>query len=254
MLYCWRGGLRSQAVAETARIMGIPCLRLSGGYRDYRRWLVERLAAPPPFKMIVLHGLTGCGKTAVLQLLKQKHGLQTIDLEHLACHRGSVFGHIGLNEQPTQKYFQSLLMRELDCFDSAQPLIVECESRRIGRLLLTEPFFAAMRAGTQILLYDTPPGRARRLLGDYAPKAHLQHIRQALTAPPLMQKFGATRLAKLAAQLEAGEYEEVIEFLLLHYYDPLYHYPGGPSDKYAACFNSADTKKAAAGIAEFVLS
>lgn len=252
VLYCWRGGLRSQAVAETARIMGIPCLRISGGYRDYRRWLTAQLAVPPPFPIIVLHGLTGCGKTAVLHLLRQQYGLQTIDLEGLACHRGSVFGHIGLDEQPTQKYFQSLLMRELSGFDTARPLIVECESRRIGRLLLDEPFFAAMRAGTRILLYDTPQGRARRLLGEYAPADYLEQTAQALASPPLKRKFSATRLAELAAQLEAGAYEEVIEYLLLHYYDPLYHYPSAPSTEYAACFNSANAAAAAAGIAKFI--
>ena len=252
VLYCWRGGLRSLAVAGAAELMGIPCLRLRGGYRDYRHWLMESIKAPLPFKTVVLHGLTGCGKTAILHLLKHKHGLQTVDLEGLAKHRGSVFGHIGLGEQPTQKYFQSLLYHELAGLDTARPVIVECESRRIGRLLLDEPFYEAMRRGARILLYDTPAGRTQRLLTDYEPHSHMRHISAALQSPPLQRKFGARNISGLTASLQAGAYEEVISFLLTHYYDPLYHYPHQPAKDYALCADSGNEEQAAAAIAEFI--
>ena len=252
VLYCWRGGLRSQAVAGAAELMGIPCLRLHGGYRDYRRWLMERVNAPLPFQLVVLHGLTGCGKTAVLHLLKHQYGLQVVDLEGLAHHRGSVFGHIGLGGQPTQKYFQSLLYHELAGLDTARPLIVECESRRIGRLLLDEPLCDAIRRGARILLYDTPAGRAQRLLKDYAPACHMQPILAALQSPPLRRKFGVRRTGELADRLQAGAYEEVIGFLLTHYYDPLYHYPSEPSGDYALCVDSGNEEQAASEIAEFI--
>ena len=251
ILYCWRGGLRSQAVVEAAALQNLPCLRLNGGYREYRRWALDVLNEPITCPLITLNGLTGCGKTAVLQSLKQDYGLQALDLEGLARHRGSVFGHIGLKPQPTQKFFQSLLARELCRFDSAQPLLLECESRRIGRLLLHDSLYAALKASTRILLYDSPSGRAGRLLNEYLPEQHLPEIISALHSPALLSKFSAARLAKLTAQINAGNYEEVIEYLLIHYYDPLYHYPSGPAPGYALAVCSADAKTAAGQIAAF---
>jgi tRNA 2-selenouridine synthase len=252
ILYCWRGGLRSQAVVDAAALRGLPCLRLSGGYREYRRWVLDMLHEPLPFRVITLHGLTGCGKTAVLRLLKQRHGLQALDLEGLAQHRGSVFGHIGLSTQPPQKYFQSLLAEELRCCDSAKPLLLEGESRRVGRLLLHDSLYSAIKTGLPILLYDSPTGRARRLLAEYAPQRHLKEILQALSSPALKAKFSAARLEGLAQQMRAGAYAEVIEYLLTHYYDPLYHYPSSPAPGYALALESSDIDLAAQRIGEFV--
>ena len=254
LLYCWRGGLRSQAVAEAAALQGLPCLRLSGGYREYRRWVLSFLEEPLPFSVITLHGLTGCGKTAVLRLLKQDHCLQVLDLEGLAQHRGSVFGHIGLKEQPPQKYFQSLITEELSGLDRAKPLLMECESRRVGCLLLHDSLFAALKSGLRILLYDSPSGRARRLLAEYAPEQHMTDMLQALDSPALRAKFSAARLQYLAGRLQAGNEPEVIEYLLTHYYDPLYHYPDAPAEGYAACINSSDDKEAADMINQLIIN
>jgi tRNA 2-selenouridine synthase len=252
ILYCWRGGLRSQAVREAAALRGINCLRLSGGYRDYRRWVLGVLNEPLPMRVITLHGLTGCGKTAVLRLLKERHGWQSLDLEGLAQHRGSVFGHIGLTAQPPQKYFQSLLAQELSGLAAGQQLLLECESRRVGRLLLHDSLYTTLKSGLRMLRYDSPAGRARRLLGEYAPAAHLPEIKQALAAPALQAKFSAAWLKDLARQVEEGAYAEVIEYLLTHYYDPLYHYPDGPAAGYALCVESADSGAAAREIDAFI--
>jgi tRNA 2-selenouridine synthase len=252
LLYCWRGGLRSQAVADAATLQGLLCLRLAAGYREYRRWVLGILDQPLPFRVITLHGLTGCGKTAVLRLLKQRQGLQVLDLEGLARHRGSVFGHIGLPAQPSQKYFQSLLAEELRGYDSAQPLLLEGESRRVGRLLLHNSLYSAIKCGLRILLYDSPANRARRLLNEYEPQRHEQEILCALDSPPLKAKFSAVRLMGLAQQLRSGAYAEVIEYLLTHYYDPLYHYPSGPAPGYVLAVDSADIDTAAQRINEFV--
>ena len=254
ILYCWRGGLRSQAVEAAAALQGLPCLRLNGGYREYRRWVLAFLEEPLPFPVITLHGLTGCGKTSVLRLLKQAHGLQVLDLEGLAQHRGSVFGHIGLKEQPTQKYFQSLLAEELHGLDRKKPLLLECESRRVGRLLLHDSLYASLKSGLRILLYDSPTGRARRLLAEYAPEQHLKEIMLALDSPALTAKFSTARLKELARQLQSGDVLEVIEYLLTHYYDPLYHYPDTPAKGYAACINSANEKEAAALIKQLIIN
>jgi tRNA 2-selenouridine synthase len=250
-LYCWRGGLRSQAVWEAAALNSIPCLRLNGGYRAYRRWVLGLLNEPLPLRVITLHGLTGCGKTAVLRLLKQDYGIQILDLEGLARHRGSVFGHIGLKIQPTQKYFQSLLAQELYGMNKVKPLLLEGESRRIGRLLLHDSLYAALKTGLRILLYNSPAGRARRLLCEYSPEEHLAEILLALKSSALRAKFSAARLKELTVQVEAGAYVKVIEYLLTHYYDPLYHYPCGPAPGYALAVDSENIKKAAEQIAKF---
>ena len=252
ILYCWRGGLRSQAAREAAVLNGIPCLLLSGGYRAYRHWVLDVLDQPPPCPVITLHGLTGCGKTALLRLLKQDYGQQVLDLEGLAQHRGSVFGHIGLKAQPTQKYFQGLLAQELRSMDRAKPLLLECESRRVGCLQLNDSLYSAIKTGLPILLYDSPAGRARRLLAEYAPKQHLKEILRILDSPALKAKFSAKRLGELARQMQAESYAEVIEYLLTHYYDPLYHYPSGPAPGYALAVNSADVNEAVRQVVGFV--
>ena len=252
ILYCWRGGLRSQAVQEAATLQGLPCLRLAGGYKEYRHWVLDILDKPLPFPVITLHGLTGCGKTAILRLLREKHDLQVLDLEGLAQHRGSVFGHIGLAGQPTQKYFQSLLAYELFKFSSTKPLLLECESRRVGCLLLHDNLYSAIKNGLRILVYDSPRGRAYRLLMEYAPAQNLDQIIEALNSPALKAKFSATRLYQLAQQIQAGTYEEVIEYLLIHYYDPLYYYPGAPTQDYSLTVNSVDIAKAAKEIERIV--
>ncbi|MCL1975331.1 MAG: tRNA 2-selenouridine(34) synthase MnmH, partial [Firmicutes bacterium] len=232
ILYCWRGGMRSQAVAKAASLQCLPCLRLSGGYREYRRWVLTFLAEPLPFSVYTLYGLTGCGKTAVLRKLGRDHGLQVLDIEGLAQHRGSVFGHIGLAEQPSQKYFQSLFAKELLGLDATKPLLMECESRRVGQLLLHDSLYASLKVGKRILLYDTLAGRARRLLYDYTPRQHLKEVMQALDSPALQAKFSTVHLLKLKQQVQAGGEQEVIEYLLAHYYDPLYHYPDSPAKDY----------------------
>jgi tRNA 2-selenouridine synthase len=252
VLHCWRGGLRSQAVQEAAVLRGIPCLRLSGGYREYRRWVLALLEKPLPSPVITLYGLTGCGKTAVLRLLKQRHGLQVLDLEGLAQHRGSVFGHIGLAQQPPQKYFQSLLAAQLRGLDSSKPLLLECESRRIGQLLLHDTLYSAIKAGTRVLLYDSPAGRARRLLAEYDPQRHHEDVMQALHSPTLKSKFSNVTLQELAQQINTGYYADVIEYLLIHYYDPLYHYPSEPTAGYALAVESADVEAAALFIAKII--
>lgn len=252
LLHCWRGGLRSQAVQEAAAAHGIACQRLNGGYREYRRWVVEFLSQALPFRVITLHGLTGCGKTAVLQALQQRYGLPVLDLERLAQHRGSVFGHIGFQQQPSQKYFESLLVAAIRAMDSAKPLLLEGESRRVGSLLLPTSLYSALKSGRRVLLYDSVAGRARRLLQEYRPERYLQQVLQALDSPALQAKFSAARLNGLAQQVEAGAYTEAIEYLLTHYYDPLYHDPDGPAAGYDLCVDSADTQAAAAQIAAFI--
>ena len=136
ILFCWRGGLRSKFVAELLDTMGLQVHRLKGGYKSYRRFVNDYLGRDTlPQQAIVLHGLTGVGKTEVLVQLRQA-GLPVLDLEGLAQHRGSVYGKIGLPPSPSQKMFEALIVQELMQAEQAGVFVVECESRRLGKLLL----------------------------------------------------------------------------------------------------------------------
>src|SRR6266849_10814847 len=122
LVYCWRGGKRSGAMAHILREVGWDASTLEGGYRAYRRWVVEELATlPAEFGFTVVHGPTGSGKSRFLAALA-KAGAQVLDLEALAAHRGSVLGGLPGAPQPTQKWFESQLLAALENFDRARPV------------------------------------------------------------------------------------------------------------------------------------
>ena len=117
ILYCWRGGQRSKSLYMLAQAMQLDCHYLCGGYKAYRNHVVKYFKEECPFSIFVLHGLTGVGKTEILQKIKNETSMQVIDFEGLLNNRGSAFGTIGLKEPPTQKVFESSLWLDLDKFD-----------------------------------------------------------------------------------------------------------------------------------------
>src|SRR5688572_19867023 len=128
LVYCWRGGKRSGAMAHILREIGWNAATLEGGYKAYRRWVVEELEKiPEKLDFRVIHGPTGSGKSRLLAALKRT-GVQALDLEDLAAHRGSVLGNLPGRPQPSQKMFESLLLEELLALDPARPVFVEGES------------------------------------------------------------------------------------------------------------------------------
>jgi tRNA 2-selenouridine synthase len=134
LVYCWRGGKRSGALAHVLREVGWAARTLEGGYRAYRRWVVAELAAQPArFAYRVVHGATGSGKSRLLRALARA-GAQVLDLEALAAHRGSVLGGLPGEPQPSQKRFESRLYAALAALDPGRPVYVEGESRKIGQL------------------------------------------------------------------------------------------------------------------------
>src|SRR6185503_12901118 len=152
LVYCWRGGKRSGAMAHILREVGWDASTLAGGYRAYRRWVVDELATlPSQLEFIVVHGPTGSGKSRFLAALA-KAGAQVLDLEGLAAHRGSVLGSLPGRPQPSQKMFESLLLNALSALDPAQPVFVEGESRKIGQLHVPEALIARMRGAECVLL------------------------------------------------------------------------------------------------------
>src|SRR3954463_7711888 len=125
LVYCWRGGKRSGAMAHILREIGWDARTLEGGYRAYRRWVVQELSSlPSEFNFVVVHGPTGSGKSRLLATL-ERAGAQALDLEGLAKHRGSVLGDLPGDPQPTQKWFESLLLERLQALDASRPVYVE---------------------------------------------------------------------------------------------------------------------------------
>lgn len=226
VLHCWRGGLRSRAVVVLLRALGFAQVyHLSGGYKDYRRWVGSQLARfAPPLPLIVLRGPTGTGKTALLSELERRQRGSTIDLEGLANHRSSVLGDIG--KQPVgQARFEGLLAHRLLAL-GPPPWFVEGESRKVGDVVIPVRLFEAMERGVQVRVDGTLEARIRRLEADYliSQDAH-QELLDRL--PFLEKRLGGKWVGKLQELLESGRSDEVARILLERYYDVRY----GRSDR-----------------------
>lgn len=224
-VFCWRGGMRSKTTATLADLMGLRMYRLTGGFRAYRRWVVETLeqydrkerTLPPIY---VINGFTGTGKTKLLRELARR-GYPVIDLEAMAGHRGSIFGHIG--QQPVnQKTFDSLLVQELDRLSAAPYLLLEAESKRIGKIMLPAFLTEAKEVGTTLFIDLPMKQRVNNIIEDYNPAEHKQ---ASLESFARIEKRLHTPIAAEIRQLLQDEYfEKAVELLLDHYYDPRYDY------------------------------
>ena len=233
LIYCWRGGSRSDAFAHVLHQVGWRVGRLDGGYRAHRRTVVadlERL--PRRFRLRVVCGLTGSGKSRLLRALQDAGG-QVLDLEALAAHRGSVLGELPDAPQPTQKMFESLVWAALRGFDRKRPVYVEAESRRIGALRVPEALIQAMWAGDCILLEAPDAARVELLRREYA---HFLGETDALVGrlELLLPLHGHAIIGKWKELAAARRWDKLIVELLVRHYDPAYirstgkHYTGLP--------------------------
>lgn len=222
-VFCWRGGMRSKTTATVLSLMGIHAYRLTGGIRTYRQWVLstlEQFQFTP--KCIVLSGNTGTGKTKILRQLAAE-GYPVIDLELLAGHRGSIFGEIGLHAN-NQKVFEALLVHELLKYKDSPYVIVEAESKRIGKAVLPQFLVEAKEKGLQLQLEIPLSERVKNIMEDYEPHAHkeasieaFQHIQKRIHTPIALQ---------IEQALVQNRFEEAIAFLLQYYYDSRYEYAG----------------------------
>ena len=218
LVYCWRGGKRSGAMAHILREIGWKAETLEGGYKAYRRWVVEQLQSiPQSLEFRVIHGPTGSGKSRLLGALKRA-GAQVLDLEDLAAHRGSVLGNLPDRPQPSQKMFESVLLKELQAFDASRAVFVEGESKKIGELQVPDALMVRMRASPCVLLEAGVETRVDLLLNEYQ---HFLADRQALHAQLdcLVALHGRERIAEWKA---TADWRELVRRLLLEHYDPAY--------------------------------
>ncbi|MDD2553785.1 MAG: tRNA 2-selenouridine(34) synthase MnmH [Desulfotomaculaceae bacterium] len=252
IVFCWRGGERSRFMAAVLDTMGYDVYRIKRGYKSYRRYVNEYLKKEKLTQTaVVLHGLTGVGKTEVLELLGQK-GLPVLDLEGLARHRGSVYGKIGLPPSPKQKAFESEIVKFLSSIDKKGIFIVECESKRVGNLIVPLPLMNSIRNGIRVLLYAPLAERVSRIRNIYTdgPAHNVEELQEATLS--LVKRLGRARVEELNKMLEERNFEPVFAYLLTKYYDPLYKYPDGPSEEYDCSIDTSDVEKAAIQILNFV--
>jgi tRNA 2-selenouridine synthase len=221
LVYCFRGGKRSRAWADTLRNIGFSTDVLKGGWKEYRSWVRTGLETlPPRFEYRVVSGMTGCGKTRLLHAL-EREGNQILDLEGLASHRGSLLGAVPGEPQPTQKRFDSLLLDRLRKFDDAKPVWVESESKKIGNLQLPRALFEAMRSAKTFLVTACMRERVLLLREDYPNFASDPQAMIARLAP-LKLLVGGGELEHWSALVQAGRLDEMLERVLSVHYDPSY--------------------------------
>ncbi len=220
IVYCWRGGLRSQELCKVLRSMGIEVLRLEGGYRAYREFILkdmERLLEGKTF--LVLTGKTGVGKTRLLRRLKEE-GYPVVDLEDLAQDRGSVFGKVGIKKRVSQKMFDALLYEELRRINS-ELLIVEDESRVIGNIQLLEAFWQKKEGGIFIEIETSLERRLKNIIEEYtAFEGWQEEVERALGK--IRKYLGEEKYRRALSMLKEGRIEELAIFLMTEYYDRTY--------------------------------
>lgn len=241
-IFCARGGMRSLSVVNLLRQQGYNAVQIHGGYKTYRNAVLAQLADFQP-PLIVIHGLTGTGKTRILQHLDQ-----AIDLEDLASHRSSLFG--GLDRAPSnQKTFESRLSLVIDGL-GPPPYFIEGESRKIGRVFIPQPLAKAMKEAVLVRVDCSLETRIQRIIEDYPISdgkilAQIDTILQSLN-----QKMGNDRVVKMRRLLETGNLVELVRILLLEYYDRRYA-KSMREYRYALEISSENIAAAAARLTEF---
>ena len=221
LIYCWRGGNRSGALATVLSRVGWRVSLLEGGYKAFRNRVISELETlPQPLRLIVIAGRTGSAKSLLLQSLSRQ-GAQVLDLEALACHRGSVLGRMPDETQPGQRRFETLLWNALRGFDARRPVYVESESRRIGTCHLPEALMQTIRSSPCIVLHASVESRAQLLLAEYrhflADPGRLDEQLQRL-----IELHGRETIAEWRALLAGGQWGELVSRLLVEHYDPAY--------------------------------
>ncbi|MDJ0600213.1 MAG: tRNA 2-selenouridine(34) synthase MnmH [Crocosphaera sp.] len=224
LIYCWRGGQRSQSLAVILAQIGWQVTVLKGGYKTYRSHVCKQLKTLPlQFNYNILCGLTGTGKTYFLQGLKQ-NGYQVLDLEKVANHRGSLLGEEwknNLKSQPSQKYFDSLLLQEFQKFDLTQPIWIESESYKIGNVYLPGSLWKKMKQSPCFEIQLPLEKRVNFLLEEYS---HLTEnpdiLKQKLHY--LKTYYGWDKLSQWYDWIDKKQWKKLVQDLLITHYDPAY--------------------------------
>lgn len=217
MVYCWRGGMRSASMAWLLRTAGFNVDVMKGGYKAYRQMVQQSFCDAIPF--IILSGPTGSGKTEILCELRNL-GEQVLDLELLARHRGSAFGSLGMDEQPSIEQFENIVHQTLKSMDFNRRIWVEDESRKIGKVVLHAGLWENLSRAPLVLLNAPIEDRVRRLVEEYGVFG-TDALRESLQK--IGKRLGGLSLSDALAALNSGNLGLVAE-ISLKYYDKAYRF------------------------------
>ena len=219
LVHCWRGGMRSGAVAWLLDMYGFKVYTLAGGYKAFRNWTLQQF--DKDYKLKILGGYTGSGKTLVIHELQQKN-IPVIDLENLANHKGSAFGAIGEKAQPSQEMFENLLALQLFVQSSADKNLsgiwLEDESQRIGRLIIPNEFWGKMRE-SPVYFLDIPFKERLHFLVNTYGNFEKENLLDAIER--IKKRLGGLETKNAKSFLSENDTRECFK-ILLHYYDKLY--------------------------------
>ena len=216
-IYCSRGGMRSLSISWLLEKYKMNSITLKGGYKKYRRWILDCFSKK--WNIIIIGGKTGTGKTRLLSLL-DKYNYQTIDLEGFACHRGSTFGGLGMKEQPSNEKFENKIGEKLHSFKRMNNVFVEAESANIGKCKIPHEFFQQMKNSRRIEIIRSESNRLDELINTYSvfKKEDLQE-----SVLRIKKRLGPQR-TKIAIESIDNEKWELVCRSVLDYYDRCYEY------------------------------
>jgi tRNA 2-selenouridine synthase len=249
IIFCERGGMRSSSLWSLFNSIGLRATKLEGGYKGYRAALNEKLPKLiEEVTFIMLHGHTGTGKTEILKQLEQK-GLDVLDLEGYANHRGSLLGDVGLPEKVSQKKFDALVFEKLRR-RKTNYVLIEAESGRIGNVIIPQYMHNKMKQGIHIMVEGSLEARAQRIVDEYiVNESSKQEILDALDR--LGRYMGTKKTEHIRELVQIEDYLEASKELMLIHYDPLYS-KGQQRYEFGLTVNSDKIEEAVEHIETFV--
>ena len=218
-IYCWRGGMRSSAFAWLARTIGIRTYLLKGGYKNYRKWVLNQFEADLPIRL--LGGKTGTRKTDLLNYINEEN-IHVIDLEGIANHRGSSFGSLGMKEQPSTQQFENILAESLDSFqkNSAIEIWLEAESSNLGKCRIPNSLYTKMKKAPILEIIKDKNERVKNLVNIYSQNSQTE-LKDAVNR--ISKRLGPQRTKEALKAIERKEWSQACESML-DYYDKCYEY------------------------------
>ena len=216
-IYCWRGGFRSEGMGHLFQTAGKKVNRLQGGYKAYRNFVLDSFKQK--YKLIVIGGMTGSGKTEILEEIG-KTNEQMLDLEGIANHKGSAFGALGQDDQPTTQQFENDLAAQLTKFDIEQNIWLEDESRMIGRVKIPDDLFDQIRSSSVLKIEVSKDNRINRLIKDYA-NFNKEDLINSITN--ISRRLGGLNTELAIEAIEKSDYYKATD-IILDYYDKTYTY------------------------------
>jgi len=216
-IYCSRGGMRSQSISWLLEKYKFNPIKLKGGYKTYRRWVLDSFSKK--WNIVIIGGKTGTGKTRLLSLL-EKYKYQTIDLEGFASHRGSTFGGLGMKEQPSNEQFENKIAEKLYSFKTINNIFVEAESANIGKCKIPHEFFNQMKTSRRIEILRSESNRLVELIDTYS-VFKKEELKESVLR--IKKRLGPQR-TKIALESINNEKWDLVCRSVLDYYDKCYEF------------------------------